>query len=180
MATASVWERFSHDPRHPDHARLRASDQDRDIINDVLASAYAEGRLTPQELDERTDAVARTRTLAELPPLIDDLVVRTATTPATHHFRADAERRYRAQRQQALMNFLMPTLVCWAIWALTMPGGFPWPVFVMIGTGMHLTRLVTNREDSIRAIERSLERRERKRLGRHQGHRFLPPPSSHW
>jgi hypothetical protein len=47
----------------------------------------------------------------------------------------------------------------------------------MIGTGMHFTRLVTNREDSVRAIERSLERRERRRLGsrRRSEHRFLPP-----
>ncbi len=176
MATGNVWERFSHDPRHPDHARLRAADSDRDVVNDVLATAYAEGRLTPDELDERTDAVAKARTLGELPPIMDDLVLRTGAAPLTHRHRAEAERRYRAQRQSALMNFLVPSLICWAVYLATMAGGFPWPVFVMIGTGMHLSRLLGNREDSIRAIERSLERRERKRLGsRFRDNRFLPP-----
>jgi hypothetical protein len=177
MSMGNVWERFTDDPRHPDHARLRAADQDRDVVHDVLGTAYAEGRLSSEELDQRTDAVAAARLLGELPALIDDLVPRTATRPVTHHHRAEAERRYRAQRQQALLNFLMPTLICWAVWAVTMAGGFPWPIFVMIGTGMHFTRLVTNREDSVRAIERSLERRERRRLGsrRRSEHRFLPP-----
>ena len=178
MATGNVWERFDHDPRHPDHAQLRASDRDRDIIHDLLGTAYAEGRLSSEELDQRTDAVAGGRLLGELPALIGDLVPRTTTRPEAHHHRAEAERRYRAQRQQALMNFLVPTVICWVIWAVT-TAGFPWPIFVMIGTGMHFTRLATNREDSIRAIERSLERRERKRLGsrRRNDHRFLPPPA---
>jgi hypothetical protein len=177
MASASFWERFSHDPRHPDHGRLRASDQDRDLVNDALATAYAEGRLTAEELDERTDAVARARTLGELPPLVDDLVLRTGPAPVTHRHRAEAERRYRAQRHTALMNFLVPTFICWFIYLVSTPGGFPWPVFVMVVTGMHLTRLLADREDSIRSIERTLERRERKRLGsrRFWETRFLPP-----
>jgi hypothetical protein len=177
MSTGDVWSRFRHDPRHPDLAPLRASDHDRDIVLDVLGTAYGEGRLTPEELDERTDAVAAARLLGDLPALIADLVPRTSTVPVSHHHRAEAERRYRAQRQQALMSFLVPTLICWAIWAAT-SAGFPWPVFVMIGTGMHLTRLVITREDSIQAIERNLERRERKRLGSRgrRQHRYLPPP----
>ena len=73
MSGASIWEQFSHDPRQPEHGRLRASDRDRDVISDVLGTAYAEGRLTPAELDERSDAVARARTLSELPAIIDDL-----------------------------------------------------------------------------------------------------------
>jgi hypothetical protein len=176
MSTGSVWERFSHDPRHPDHAQLRASDQDRDIVHDVLGTAYGEGRLTSEELDQRTDAVAAARLLGQLPDLIGDLVPRTATQPVTHRHRAEAERRYRAQRQQALFSFLVPTLICWAVWMATMWGGFPWPVFVMIGTGMHFTRLVTTREDSIQSIERHLERRERKRLGSRRRNLLPPPP----
>ena len=66
----SIWERFTHDPRHEENARLRASDSDRDVVNDVLGTAYADGRL-PDELDERSDLVARAKTLRELPPLID-------------------------------------------------------------------------------------------------------------
>ena len=64
-------------------ARLRASDRDRDVISDVLGTAYAEGRLTPAELDERSDAVAQARTLSELPAIIDDLIAPSPTT-TTH------------------------------------------------------------------------------------------------
>ena len=43
-------------------------------------------------------------------------------------------------------------------------GGFPWPVFVMIGTGMRFLQLTFAREESVRSIERDLERKERRRL----------------
>ena len=74
MPGGTAWDRFSLDPRHADNARLRASDSDRDVVNDVLGTAYADGRLTPAELDERSDQVAQSRTLGDLPPIIDDLV----------------------------------------------------------------------------------------------------------
>ncbi|MCW2762761.1 MAG: hypothetical protein JWR85_2962 [Marmoricola sp.] len=165
----SIWERFTHDPRHEQHGRLRASDSDRDIVNDVLGTAYAEGRLTPEELDERSDQVARAKTLGELPAVMDDLVAPTgATTPAVRDKRAEAERRYRQQRQQALFSFLTPTLICWVIWLYLVVSNhgtqFPWPVFVTIGTGMRFFQLATGREDTIASIERDLEKKERKRL----------------
>ena len=74
MSGANIWERFEHDPRRDENARLRASDRDRDVVNDVLGTAYADGRLTPDELDERSDRVVRAKTLGELPPILDDLV----------------------------------------------------------------------------------------------------------
>ncbi len=56
---STPWERFDHDPRQPENAVLRAGDRDRDVVLDVLGSAYAEGRLTPAELDERFAARVR-------------------------------------------------------------------------------------------------------------------------
>ena len=161
----SIWERFTHDPRHEEHARLRASDRDRDIVNDVLGAAYADGRLTPEELDERSDRVAQAKTLGELPPIMDDLVIRMPTSPVVRDKRAEAELRYRRQRQEALFSFLTPTLICWVIWLATSgPGGFPWPAFVMVATGLNYLRVVTGREDITVSIERGLEKKERKRL----------------
>ena len=155
----SIWERFTHDPRHEENARLRASDIDRDVVNDVLGTAYAEGRLTPEELDERSDQVAQAKTLRELLPVIDDLVVRSATPPVLHDKRAEAELRYRRQRQEALFSFITPTLICWVIWAATMFGGFPWPLFVMIASGLNYVRVATGSEDAIASIERDLEKK---------------------
>ena len=160
----SIWERFTHDPRNGENARLRASDSDRDVVNDVLGTAYAEGRLTPEELDERSDQVAHAKTLRELLPIIDDLVIRSATTPVLRDKRAEAEMRYRRQRQEALFSFITPTLICWVIWAAVMFGGFPWPLFVMLGTGLNYARVAIGREDTIASIERDLERKERRRL----------------
>ncbi len=160
----SIWERFTHDPRHEENARLRAADSDRDVVNDVLGTAYAEGRLTPEELDERSDQVVQAKTLRELPPIIDDLVIRSATTPVLRDKRAEAELRYRRQRQEALFSFITPTLICWVIWSATMLGGFPWPLFVMIASGLNYLRVATGREDAIASIERDLEKKERRRL----------------
>lgn len=167
--SGSIWERFPYDPRQPEHAPLRASDRDRDVANDVLGTAYADGRLSPAELDERSDQVARAKTLGELPALLDDLVAPTSTQPlALRDTRAEAERRYRQQRQQALYSFLTPTLICWIIYVSVLLGGggtwFPWPIFVTIGTGMRFFQLTTSKEDSIVSIERDLEKKERKRL----------------
>jgi len=180
MSGANIWQRFEHDPRREENARLRASDRDRDVVNDVLGTAYADGRLTPAELDERSDRVVQAKTLGELPPILDDLVAPSGSAlPAMADLRAEAERRYRSQRQQALFNFLGPSLICWVIWAAVMFGGFPWPAFVMIGTGLNYLRLATNREDSIASIQKEMEKKERKKLeAKRQGENKALPPSS--
>ena len=54
MPEPTLWDRFPHDPRLEANGPLRASDRDRDVVTDVLATAYSEGRLTREELDERT------------------------------------------------------------------------------------------------------------------------------
>ena len=54
---------------------LRASDADRDQVATVLSTAYAEGRLTRDEHDERLDKAMAARTFDELIPLTHDLVV---------------------------------------------------------------------------------------------------------
>jgi Domain of unknown function (DUF1707) len=164
MPGGTVWDRFSLDPRHADNARLRASDADRDVVNDLLGTAYAEGRLTPEELDERTDRVTTSRTLGDLPSIIDDLVAATPALRPRGDLRAEAEHRYRQQRQNAFWGFLTPTLICWAIWGVTMFGGFPWPIFVTIASGAKFLQLLTTPQDSIASIERDLEKKERKRL----------------
>jgi hypothetical protein len=53
--------------------RLRASNADRERAIDVLKAAFAEGRLTKDEYDERTGLVYGSRTYAELGALTSDL-----------------------------------------------------------------------------------------------------------
>jgi hypothetical protein len=55
------------------HGSLRASDADRDAVTDRLREAAGEGRLEPEELEQRLDAALRARTYGELAPLLADL-----------------------------------------------------------------------------------------------------------
>jgi hypothetical protein len=164
-------ERFAHDPRRAENAQLRASDSDRDVVRDVLGDALADGRLTMAELDERTDRLATAKTLGELPDLIHDLVpvvsrelskVERLATPETRS--AQDERRYRAERRNALLGFLYPSLICLAIWGWTDFGGFFWPAFVILACAGRPAYLYFNRDDRIHAIETSLERRRAKAI----------------
>jgi hypothetical protein len=52
---------------------LRASDADRDAVAERLRDAAVEGRLEPDELEERLHAALRARTYADLEVLLGDL-----------------------------------------------------------------------------------------------------------
>ena len=52
---------------------MRASDRDRDSANTLLQTAYAEGRLTKDEYDERSGQLLRSQTYAQLQALTADL-----------------------------------------------------------------------------------------------------------
>jgi hypothetical protein len=54
---------------------LRASDADREQVATVLSTAYAEGRLTLEEHDERVDQLMAAKTFDDLIPITRDLVV---------------------------------------------------------------------------------------------------------
>jgi len=54
-------------------AILRASDADREQVAERLRHATAEGRLVPEELEERLEAVFAARTYGELDAIVSDL-----------------------------------------------------------------------------------------------------------
>jgi Domain of unknown function (DUF1707) len=60
---------------------LRASDADREKVATVLSAAYAEGRITRDEHDERLDQVMRARTFDDLVPITSDLVPAALPSP---------------------------------------------------------------------------------------------------
>jgi Flp pilus assembly protein TadB len=55
------------------HHSLRASDADRDAVVDRLRVAAGEGRLEPEEFEQRVDHALRARTYGELEELLADL-----------------------------------------------------------------------------------------------------------
>ena len=72
------------EPRHVGPVaggHLRASDSDRDQVANVLDSAFAEGRLSRDEHDERMESLLRAKTFDDLVGLTRDLVVVASPTP---------------------------------------------------------------------------------------------------
>jgi hypothetical protein len=134
------------------------------VVHDVLATAYADGRLDREELDERTAAVTAAKTYAELVPPIRDLtaeVVPDRMVPtAVPDLRRSAELHYAGERREALFGFLVPNLVCWAIWFLTGHDYFMWPIFVTIPTALNLLRVLASREEIVEKRLEKLQRRQ--------------------
>lgn len=169
------WGDFTADPRTPQAAPLRASDRDRDVVSGVLTEAYADGRLNREEYDERADATAAAKTLGELRELIGDLVPQTPVVASrsaiaglsSDALHARAVQHWQSELRQAITGFLIPTLVCWTVWLLTAMGAgmyFPWPVFVTLGTGVNVLRVLLQKQTVIRNEERRLEKKQRKAL----------------
>ena len=70
---------------------LRASDADRDQVATLLSTAYAEGRLSKDEHDERLERLMAARTFDELIPITHDLVVTSIhPSPPTSDIAIDA------------------------------------------------------------------------------------------
>ncbi len=179
MGPSDVWHQFRLDPRAAGHAQLRAADADRDVVLAVLTEAYAEGRLDPDELDERTSGAQAARTLGELPVFLADLVPTTDAAPALASvsdvdIHREAVRRFERTRREVMSGFLIPTVICWVVWFATMPFGFPWPLFPMLGTGIPFLTVQLRRADIIASNEAVLrkeltkkaEKKQRKELER--------------
>lgn len=178
----SPWDEFAFDPRTTSNGGLRASDADRDVVHRLLGGAYADGRLTREEFDERSEAVLGARTLAELPALITDLVPvsglparRVLPVVDSAVLQAQAVAAYRSDLREAAWGFVSASLICWVIWGVTSGGGgFPWPIFVMLGTGLHVLRLLVMRGAEVDERRRRLERKARKALNSEHGRDLEP------
>ena len=73
---------------------LRASDTDRDQVATLLSTAYAEGRLSREEHDERIDQLMAAKTFDDLLPITRDVVIvgppaSVATPQSTSRFAID-------------------------------------------------------------------------------------------
>jgi hypothetical protein len=167
-SSGSLWRRFEHDPRDPAYSGMRASDRDRAVVHDVLAEAYAEGRLDRDELDERTTVVDAAKTYADLVPPLRDLTVDATTAAVGLAPREDLERKaqayYREQLGDAVKGLLVPNLVCWAIWFLTGHDYFPWPIFVLIPTFLNFVRVAASKSSIVENRIDKLERKQAKAL----------------
>jgi uncharacterized protein DUF1707 len=150
----AFWESFRLDPREPGHASMRASDADREIVRVMLADAYADGRLTREEYDDRLSTLYSSRTLGDLPAMVTDLVPpdSPAAVPAPQapaDLRTRGARKWRKDVEESLAAFLVPSIICTVIWIAAAGGGFFWPAFPMLFLGINLVRTLVNRESVI-------------------------------
>lgn len=174
MTSADLWGEFAHDPRSPAYASMRASDADRDVVLRALTEAYADGRLDPAELDERTTAVQSARTLGELPVHLADLVPaadHASTVPAVRpltdqQLETEAVARWRRTHGDALRTWLFVSVICWTIWMITSFGGHPWPVYPMLGTALPLLGTVVQRRDMIESNRRRIVAKHEKAVAK--------------
>ena len=171
---AEVWSSFTYDPRDPRYAPLRASDQDRAVVHQVLAEAYADGRLNREEFDERSARVDQTRALGDLRIALDDLVAPPPSTERSlaHASRSElevlAEKAWRTKRREAAFSFFGASLITTAIWFATCFGGdgfnpyFFWPGFVIAFSLLHLVRVAGSHGEIVETEVRRLEKKKSK------------------
>lgn len=162
--TGVEWSRFSSDPRRPEVTSVRATDADRELALTVLREAYADGRLSREEHEQRASQALEVRQLGGFLPLLGDLV---SPLPAVRSAHEQAVQRYRRDLTDARDGLLFVGGVTTAIWGVTSAAAgellFFWPVFpiVAIAMGWVLTRI--NGEDRIAEHQRRIEKRQRRR-----------------
>lgn len=107
---------------------LRVSDAEREAVVQALRAHAGEGRLEPEELEDRVGAALAARTAGELGVLLDDL---PAARPARGASRGSSGAR------EHVAAFVAVHLVMVAIWALSGFGYF-WVIWPMLGWGIGL------------------------------------------
>ena len=151
---------------------MRASDADRDIVQGVLAEAYADGRITREELDSRTSATQSARTLGDLFAPLEGLVslrpaARAGAVVPAAELDQGAVEAWRKERREALWGLISVSAVVWTLWAFTSGfGSFPWPAFVTIAALLNLGRTQVQRTEIIRDNRERLERKHRREIER--------------
>lgn len=116
---------------------IRASDADRDHVAAVVGEHTAEGRLTVDEMQERTDAAYAARTMGELQRLVVDLPgsftlpAASPATPSDHDRGAPEPSGLRAR----WAVYCAVCLLCVVIWLGTSLAagtvGYFWPAWVI-------------------------------------------------
>lgn len=161
------WAGFRHDPRERTHAHLRASDHDRERVTGLLTTAYADGRIERDELDERMAAVAAARTLGEIPALVVDLEpLRPVARPSRslvgvppEQLRDRAVEKWSDQRRGAVYVAVGTAVLGWGVLlASGLDNG--WLLVLHALALLHLGRVLLAREQIVRDELRRLEKRQ--------------------
>lgn len=135
------------DPGDQRRASLRASDADREQFVEALRRHHTEGRLTVEELTERTERAYAARTLGDLDALGGDLpplqppaaAPAPGTAPAAPASRPGPPAAGQAAARAALLRsalwYGLLSLVLLVVWAMSGRDYF-WPIWPILGFAM--------------------------------------------
>jgi Domain of unknown function (DUF1707)/2TM domain len=136
------------DPANQRRASLRASDTDREQFVEALRRHHAEGRLTTEELSERTERAYAARTLGDLDALATDLPplsppARPASggsPPLPSRLQPSSPRQAAAKASliRSLLWYGMISVVLIVVWAISGRDYF-WPAWPILGFMFLLT-----------------------------------------
>jgi hypothetical protein len=133
------------EPGDQRRASLRASDADREQLVEQLRQHHTEGRLTLEELTERTERAYAARTLGDLDALTTDLPAGspgagTAPAGAPGPDRPPAAAGQAAARAALLRSLLwngLLSVVLLVVWAMSDRDSF-WPIWPILGFALLL------------------------------------------
>jgi hypothetical protein len=133
------------EPGDQRRATLRASDADRERVVEQLRQHHVEGRLTVEELSERTERAYAARTLGDLDALATDLppIHRPAGSggaggaPARPPGAAAGQTAARAALLRSLLWYGLLSVVLLVVWAMSDRDSF-WPIWPILGFALLL------------------------------------------
>lgn len=162
------WEQFRLDPREPANASMRAGDADRELVRTLLDEAYADGRLTHDEHGQRVGSVLTAVTLADLPPVVSDLVPTTSRAVArrdTASLDEQARAAFGRRLRDDLGGAVALGLVLVVVWLFT-GHDFFWPIFPILVVSLKALDTLSHREAIIEKERAKLERKQLEELRR--------------
>ena len=157
-----------------DPSGIRAADEDRERVAQELREHMLDGRLRPEEFEERVGKAYDASTRGELEALKHDLPI---SPEALRVELAKRKARLRRRLLQEGAGGLTASAVCVAIWVANGAGGAFWPAWVILFSVLPLLRngwLLFGPDPDLDGMERRLERGRGRRHGR--GSRRHGPP----
>lgn len=118
-----------------DESQMRAGDADRDTTIAVLREAFAEGRLSQDEFDERLERAHHARTYADLAQLTTDLPNSVAEVDPVRNNEVDKADKERGSLRPAWASWLgvgvLVNIIWFATWMGSGPAPYYWPIWVI-------------------------------------------------
>lgn len=119
---------------------LRAADADRQVAVATLQRHFVSGRLTDAELGARIRLALSAQTHGELAGLFADLPVDERTAARPERVKRRRRRHYRWSDDWGFSPhvrvYLDVMVLLVAIWLMTTPGGYFWPMWPALGWGI--------------------------------------------